>query len=278
MGLKGGFNNFGIVTKFTLKTHEQTEVWGGPMQIAGEHFDALIAATVEFTDNVNDPKAQMMTTYSYSQGRVACALVLFYDGPTAPTGMFDAFLAIPSIQSNVKTRSFLDLIGATPTGPSYGFRGIFSGFNVLDSTASLLNFIIKEAEVRGKELAAKSGIVAAYAVTPFHSSIYSHNTQTTAFPPDRVTPYIPFNMYYSWLNATYDNDFYDTARASAQTITNAAIAEGQSISPNAAVYPNNAMFGTPLERIYGDNLPTLRALKRRVDPLNVMGLAGGFKF
>jgi hypothetical protein len=30
--------------------------------------------------------------------------------------------------------------------------------------------------------------------------------------------------------------------------------------------------------MYGDNLPTLRALKKVHDPKNVMGLAGGFKF
>ncbi|CAA7262213.1 unnamed protein product [Cyclocybe aegerita] len=231
---------------------------GGPTQIAAEHLDAVIAATIEFTNTVTDPKAQMMATYPNSQGRVECALVLFYDGPTAPVGMFDAFLAFPSIRSDIKTRSFLDLIGATPTGPSYGFRGIFSGFNVLDSTPSLLNFIVKEAETRGKELAEKSGIVA-YAVTPFHSTIYSHNTQTTAFPPDR-------------------SDIYDTARASAKTITDVTVAEGQAVAPDTAVYPNNTMFDTPLERIYGDNLSALRALKRRVDPLNAMGLAGSSKF
>jgi hypothetical protein len=34
---------------------------------------------------------------------------------------------------------------------------------------------------------------------------------------------------------------------------------------------------TPLEDLYGDNLPGLRAIKHAVDPENVMGLAGGFK-
>jgi len=37
-------------------------------------------------------------------------------------------------------------------------------------------------------------------------------------------------------------------------------------------------YNTPLEDIYGDNLPALRALKAKIDPKNVMGLAGGFKF
>ena len=45
-----------------------------------------------------------------------------------------------------------------------------------------------------------------------------------------------------------------------------------------ALYGNYADANTPLSDIYGDNLPSLRALKAKVDPRNVMGLAGGFKF
>ena len=36
-------------------------------------------------------------------------------------------------------------------------------------------------------------------------------------------------------------------------------------------------FKTPLADIYGDNLLALQALNAKVDPNNVMGLAGGFK-
>jgi hypothetical protein len=60
------------------------------------------------------------------------------------------------------------------------------------------------------------------------------------------------------------------------TVTVAAIADGQNLT-HAAVYPNYALFDTPLERIYGVNLPKLHAIKKAVDPENVMGLAGGFK-
>lgn len=45
-----------------------------------------------------------------------------------------------------------------------------------------------------------------------------------------------------------------------------------------ALYGNNVDFKTPLCEIYGDNLPPLQALKAKIDPKNVMGLAGGFKF
>lgn len=45
----------------------------------------------------------------------------------------------------------------------------------------------------------------------------------------------------------------------------------------AALYPNYAIFDTPVESIYGSNLDRMRKVKAAVDPDNVMGLAGGFK-
>lgn len=81
-------------------------------------------------------------------------------------------------------------------------------------------------------------------------------------------------------------------RESTETIFRAAMsertAEGLSMTETSAmpsnasldrlpVYPNYAMVGTPLSDIYGDNLRELKRLKARVDPNNVMGLAGGFK-
>ena len=43
------------------------------------------------------------------------------------------------------------------------------------------------------------------------------------------------------------------------------------------IYPNYAIFDTPLVDLYGTNLPRLQTIKAAVDPQNVMGLTGGFK-
>jgi hypothetical protein len=66
-------------------------------------------------------------------------------------------------------------------------------------------------------------------------------------------------------------------REGSKAIRDVALAEGQNIS-HAPPYVNYALFGTPIEDIYGHNVPRLREIKAEIDPENVMGLAGGFKF
>jgi predicted ABC-type exoprotein transport system permease subunit len=47
---------------------------------------------------------------------------LFYDAPTAPPGLFDSFTNIPSVSSDVKTRSYADMILSFDTSSNAGFR------------------------------------------------------------------------------------------------------------------------------------------------------------
>ena len=61
------------------------------------------------------------------------------------------------------------------------------------------------------------------------------------------------------------------------TIHAAALADGQNVS-HAAVYPNYALFGTPLEDMYGENVERLRKIRAAIDPEDLMGRTGGWKF
>ena len=128
----------------------------------------------------------------------------------------------------------------------------------------------------GAALSPKAGSVG-YAVEPFLPSILSHNSAPTAYPPTRDHVYFPLALYVVWVDATYDNEFYDVIRQSAARIRDVAIQDGQDIA-KAPLYPNYAMFDTPLNDMYGGNVDKLRSLRQRIDPHNVMGLAGGFRF
>ena len=50
------------------------------------------------------------------------------------------------------------------------------------------------------------------------------------------------------------------------------------VTERLSLYGNYALADTPLEAMYGTNVKRLTSIKKKVDPQNVMGLAGGFKF
>lgn len=101
-------------------------------------------------------------------------------------------------------------------------------------------------------------------------------------PPERqVTPGSPFfALHFTDTLGSYDNarEVLVTAiKQLSHNIQAAAVEEGQSRWTDI-LYPNYAIADTPLELMYGDNLPRLNALARQYDPDGVMQLTGGFKF
>ena len=80
-----------------------------------------------------------------------------------------------------------------------------------------------------------------------------------------------------WTNASLDDTMAFALRSISSTIRDVALADGQNVA-HAAKYPNYALFGTPLEDMYGGNVERLRKIRAAIDPEDVMGLTGGWKF
>ncbi|KAJ7027402.1 FAD-binding domain-containing protein [Mycena alexandri] len=263
----------GIVTQFTLKTFPQ----GGLLTYTVKEIPAVNTAVARFASNVSDPKAGIIPAYNFLLGQPGISHLMFYDGPSPPAGIFDDFLAIPHLTEDVSTRSFLSLVQSAPSNVTTGARGAFHTVSLLEYSPTMIEAILNETTFWGTQLALAGATFISYDMEPFLPNIYTHNTSPSAFPPSRGPGYVPLNLYYAWAPSTSDAIIHASLQQSAQHLTEVAINEGQAIA-DAPLYTNYALYDTPLERIYGANLPRLRAIKAEVDPDNVMGLAGGFKF
>jgi hypothetical protein len=79
--LKGGNNNFGVITSFTLKTFKQSDFWGGSVYYYSDSFPGQIDALVtEITKPNPSPETQLMISIGYSSqlGGILCQNQLYY--------------------------------------------------------------------------------------------------------------------------------------------------------------------------------------------------------
>ena len=94
---------------------------------------------------------------------------------------------------------------------------------------------------------------------PFDKGFFSHGSDS-AFPLDRSHVILPTVLDVLWSNASLDETMAFALRSISNSIHAAALADGQNVS-HAAVYPNYALFDTPLEDVYGENVERLRQIR-----------------
>jgi hypothetical protein len=111
---------------------------------------------------------------------------------------------------------------------------------------------------------------------PFDKGLFSHGSDS-AYPPDRSHAIFPSVLNVEWSNSSHDETMATALRNISGAIRAVALADGQNVS-HAAKYVNYALFGTPLKDMYGENVERLRKIRAAIDPEDVMGLAGGWKF
>ena len=112
--LRGGSNNFGIVTRFNLKTFEQGKVWGGIISYAYGNVSQQTQYVTDFTTNLGqggDPYASMETTFLFNAtGGVSAGNILGYTKDEPFPAIFKNFTdAGPRLESTLRSTTLHNL-------------------------------------------------------------------------------------------------------------------------------------------------------------------------
>ncbi|KAF2648004.1 FAD-binding domain-containing protein [Lophiostoma macrostomum CBS 122681] len=128
--LRGGGNNFGIVTNFKLHTYAQGLMWGGQRIALNESFPAVLDAIHNFaiTYSDQDPDAAQIVSFGYTEGCGALAAIqIEYAKPISNASVFNEINAIPAVQSTTGIHTLSELTIMMNEGIVYGARETYWG-------------------------------------------------------------------------------------------------------------------------------------------------------
>lgn len=124
--LKGGSNNFGIVTRFDLKTHPQGQLWGGFIAYPSSTIPQQLSAFESFMQSAkSDPYAEIICAIGYvgAYQMVVVSIGLHYTKPVANPPIFRPFTAIqPQLKSTIRIGNNIDFVNEVESNQAKNSR------------------------------------------------------------------------------------------------------------------------------------------------------------
>ncbi|KAL4879230.1 hypothetical protein BJY04DRAFT_220348 [Aspergillus karnatakaensis] len=282
--LKGGSNNFGIVTKYDIKTIDNANLWGGLVVFENSTTDAQIDALVKFTDNIeNDPYASWIGLWQYNSTTQQMLITspLDYTKPEAYPAAFDDFYAIPNISDSTRHATLYELTSELLQAD--GYRDVFltssykNRADILHKTLEILYRKIDDALPLVKGVDWSIMVI----IQPWPKILWQKNQDNgvgNVLGLDRTDENLLQVLYdYSWDNAEDDALFQrlcEEALAELDEYAKSVDAYNEYIYLNYADKTQNPLAG------YGEeNVRFIREVAERYDPAGVFQtqVPGGFK-
>ncbi|PYI00699.1 FAD-binding domain-containing protein [Aspergillus sclerotiicarbonarius CBS 121057] len=278
LALKGGSNNFGIITRFDLAAFPQGLMWGGIIMY--NYTASNVAAQAQaFTNFMNpsnfDSAAEMAVLVNYEDGAFTIGNSLFYTKPVANPKVYQAFTSLPS--PTFDDLSFNNVSGMVtkfgsflPTSADRATELVYSFHNANSTIYSQLIQIYQDGCALLNDI---PGLLVQFMLQP---QPVTNGTNSLGLPAGAT------DLVIGLVSIAYDNPSDDGRVFSVQE----AIVDAQTALLEEAgllipfKYLNYADVSQDPFSSYGEeNHDRLKEVSRRYDPTGLFqwGVPGGFK-
>ncbi|KAG8529154.1 uncharacterized protein KY384_005789 [Bacidia gigantensis] len=293
--LKGGSNNFGIVTRFDLRTVQLGQMWGGQVVYNVSLVPQALKAFTDFNAaNPYDEYASTIQSVAFDSTFGLVAVNSFqYTAPVVNPPAFAGFDVIqPQLSSTLRITTLKDITDEQGAFSPAGFRDLYTTitfrndlpfltyvYNTWKSTVTSsitsipnLNYAITWQPI--------PPAITSKSVPATSSNSYSNPNRDTGNSlglENSKTPLILCSLSIKWERSTDDAVIESTARNFIEQIGKAAREKGVD---NDFLYLNYALNGQDPIRGYGrENVERLKKASRQYDPNGVFQkqVPGGFK-
>lgn len=284
--LKGGSNNFGVVTRFDMKLFTQGKFWGGfigqDISTRQQQYDYFVTFA---SSKTYDPYAALIMSFAYSLSTGWYIASNFeYTKPQAYPATFKNFTDLPQTFNTMRISNLTDftveLLGKNPPGS----RELFVTATFKNDAASMARFFdIANATLTPFKTTPNLTVSLSY--QPFPQIVTSKGFPTAGNPNSGNSLGIDATrgdltnvlLTVQWADPAADKDINDFATALFQKTEDANKKAG---TYDPYLYLNYAAQEQDPIQGYGDaSLQFLTAVSKKFDPLQVFQrfVPGGFK-
>ena len=172
--LRGGGNNFGIVTRFDLETFPQGQMWGGMTYYPITANASLLGALTNFANNApTDPDAALIIAFAYSEGQYVAATDIEYAKPVINPPIYEELTNVGSLGSTLRITTLSNLTEEFKNVNPSGFREFYATAT-FKNTPNLQNQILELFIKEVNSIKDAEGILPALVLQPITTDVISH--------------------------------------------------------------------------------------------------------
>jgi len=282
IALKGGLNNFGIITSFKMKTFEAGPIWGGVTYYLQGTFSQLLQGACDFALNEKDEDTHIMCSAGYGFGHQVTTCVMYQTKGVENAPSLERFTSMqPQIEQmkTMRTSTHLGFCDELSAFSSDGLRQLYLTCTIKPDVALMEAFHDKWQETLAA-LKDADGFIFSFGFQPLTKALLQNSAaaggNAKGLSPDDGPLFIVL------LNPVWNSSQDDDRIISGVSNLLAAFKQLASVKGllHRYIFTNYAYEQEDVFKGYGEeSQANLNAASKKWDPEGIfqMGVPGGFK-